>query len=271
MECEDSVESSLREEKDGVGRVRKREAALRRSPRTHLKQGRLAEGEGDDDVLRKEREREREGKGEGDSCNESQKISVRKEGSKVGDGVKRKVIVADEGESKSEDKKRPSRQQKARKAIKYLDDSEEESEFVGKGKDGERGKKEQAVLTTGGTSGKALGLASPSKKAVSSQHRQTTPDREEYLVKQPGLTFDKEKSASPVKPARQMKDGSSTGVSIPSSPVAKLTRKAVSSPAKLDSKSSPKPVTPVSKPVSKSAKPASTASATTPSKPPLAV
>ena len=284
MECEDSVESSLREKKSEVGRMRKREGAVRRSPRAHLKRGRQAEGE-EDDVSQKEREKERvrekekegekqkeregekerkgEGKGEGGSYKDSQKSCTEKDGPKVGDGVKRKILATGEDESRSEYTIKPARHQKARKAIKYLDDSEDESEFVERGKDGERGKKEQAILTTSATSGRSLGLASPSKKAVSSQHRQTTPDREEYLVKQPGLTFDKEKSASPIKPAR--KDGSSTGVNIPSSPVAKLTRKAVSSPAKLDSKSSPKPVAPVSKPVSKSVKPASTAGATTPS------
>ena len=263
-ECDEHMQSSLREEKDGVGRVRKREGAVRRSPRAHMKRGRQAEAEGDDVRLKEsEREREKEGEGEGDSRNDSQKFSVEKEVLKVGERAKRKVLVAGEDESKSQKEIKPLRQQKARKAIKYLDDSEEESECAGG--EGGRGKKEQAILTISGTSGKALGLASPHKKAASSPRRQTTPDRDEYLVKQPGLTFDKEKSASPIKPVKKSKDGSSAGVHAPSSPVVKLAQKSISSPAKLVSKPSTKPVTPVSKPASKSVKPVSTPSSTTPS------
>lgn len=145
-------------------------------------------------------------------------------------------------------KRQKKMKSKAVKAIKYLGDSEEE-EVV---------EKDQALLTASGTSGKALGLASPSKKPAASPLKQTTPEREGYLVKQSGLTFDKEKSASPVKKRKESSQGGVT--TTHSSPA---TKKPVSSPVKPVSRHPPKPVTPASKPVSSLAKPK-----TTPSGPP---
>lgn len=152
-----------------------------------------------------------------------------------------KVSQAGDGENIKKQKQK----RKATKAIKYLGDSEEEVEV----------EREQAVLTESGTAGKALSLASPSKRAAASPHKQTTPEREDYLVKQSGLTFDKEKSASPVKKRKEARQGGVT--TTQSSP---LSKKSVSSPAKLVSKPPTKPVTPASKPV----RPVST----TPSGPP---
>ena len=163
------------------------------------------------------------------------------EGEVEGEGGPRaKKNVREHLTGDSENSKRPKQKMKANKTIKYLGDSEEE--------------REQAVLTGSGTSGKALGLASPSKKAAASPHKQMTPEREDYLVKQSGLTFDKEKSASPVK---KRKEDPQCGVSTTSSP---LSKKSLSSPAKPVSKPATKPATPASKPV----KPVST----TPSAPP---
>ena len=176
---------------------------------------------------RLKRERQVEGEAEGEVGPRAKK-NVREHLEKVpltGDG---------------ENSKRPKQKMKANKAIKYLGDSEEE--------------REQAVLTGSGMSGKALGLASPSKRAAASPRKQMTPEREDYLVKQSGLTFDKEKSASPVKKRKEDPQG---GVSTTSSP---LSKKSLSSPAKPVSKPATKPVTPASKPV----KPVST----TPSAPP---
>ena len=217
----ESVDSPVFEKEGRVGRGTKKEVSVRSSPRAHLKRGRQVESS--------------EGGKEGETCPE-------------GKGSEKSQIVS---------KKEPSKP-KARKAIKYLDDSEEETEFTG------GSKKEQAVLTASGTSGKSLSLASPSKKAAASPCKQKTPEREGYLVKQAGLTFDKEKSASPVKTPRKMADISRTGLTTP---VVKL--KPVSSPVKLVSKSSPKPVTPASKVVSSSVKPVSTPGTTPSAQPKL--
>lgn len=132
--------------------------------------------------------------------------------------------------AKKEDGKNSKRQKKASKSIKYLGGDSDEEELV---------EREQAVLTAGGKSGKALGLASPSKRAAASR-KQTTPDREDFLVKQSGLTFDKEKSASPVK---KKKDGPQGGVSTTQS---LPPTKPVSSPAKPVTKPPTKPLTPAS-------------------------
>ena len=156
-----------------------------------------------------------------------------------------------EGEESRESKR--LRQPKARKAIKYLDDSEEE-ETAKTGGGG--GRKEQTVLTTTSTAAnKSLVIVSPVKR--SSPRRPRTPEREGCLVKQPGLAFDKEKSASPIKTPRKQVSSNQGRKPVPS-PV-----ESASSPAKLVSNppSQAKSLTPVSHP--KPAKPVSTP-ATTP-------
>ena len=223
----------FREKGEKVDRVKEGAALIRQSPRGHLKRGRKGESE-------------REKEGERDAQENKKSVT---------EGNDEKSMKEEGGKDEVQKVKRSK--PRARKVIKYLDDSDEEgSVAVG-------GKKEQTILTAGGTtSGKGLGLASPSKKPAASPRKQSSPDREGYLVKQPGLTFDKEKSASPVKTPRKTGDGLRSGAT--SSPAGKQTPKPVPSPAKPVTKAVSKPVTPVSTPKPVSKKPVSTPG-TTPS------
>ena len=132
------------------------------------------------------------------------------------------------------------------KSFKKCHDSGDESVGKGEGGGGDGKKREQAVLTTS-VSSSTLACISP-RKPGASPRRQGTPEREDYLVKQPGLTFDKDKSASPVKtPKKKIEDTRHENVVVPT-----LTKQ-VSTPVKPVSKTSPvkqvsTPVQPVSRP-----------------------
>ena len=229
---EEATDSPVfREKREKVERVKEGAALVRQSPRGHLKRGRKGESE-----------REKEGERDAQESKKS-----------VTEGIAEKSMKEEGGKKEVQKVKRSK--PRARKVIKYLDDSDEEDSVeVG-------GKKEQTILTAGGTTS-GLGLASPSKKPAASPRKQSSPDREGYLVKQPGLTFDKEKSASPVKTPRKTGDGLRSGAT--NSPAGKQTPKRVSSPVKPVSKPVSKPVTPASTPKPVSKKPISTPG-TTPS------
>ena len=203
-----------------VGRV-----GIRSSPRSHLKRGR------EDGTPAKE------GKREG----VTKTLLVESNQSKVQEPVK---TPDRERESKH------SRQPKARKVIKYLD-GESEDDSVKKEGRGE-GSKEQTVLSA--TVESSLGCVSPRKRASPQKQQHQSPMREGCLVKQPGLTFDKELSASPVKKPPQQR-GKDSGqrekpASSPVKPVSKLTQP-VSSPVKPVSKLAQ----PISTPVKQDSKP----------------
>ena len=160
---------------------------VRRSPRKHSKRGR-------------EGETEREGvRGTISECKCSEDESKTKKMKKTADK---------EPNLKKDSKVKTLKPSKARKAIKYLDDSEEDDE-----KDDEKdcarservGKKEQTVLV----SSEASNLTCVSPRKTPQKKVQETPLEEEgYLVKLPGLTFDKDKSASPVKTPRKLREAS---------------------------------------------------------------
>ena len=156
---------------------------VRRSPRKHLKRG-------------KGGETEREGvRGTISECKCSEDESKTKKMKKTADK---------EPNLKKDSKVKTLKPSKVRKAIKYLDDSEEDDE-----KDCARservGKKEQTVLVSSEASN--LTCVSP-RKTPQKKVQETPPEEEGYLVKLPGLTFDKDKSASPVKTPRKLREAS---------------------------------------------------------------
>lgn len=227
----ESVDSPVgrRKGKRGIGRVGA--VGIRSSPRSNVKRGKQGETHTREEKVKEKGDMEREDDG-------------------------KSVIVADNNEEERENKmtKHP-RQPKARKVIKYIDDDDDDGSLVketGSSKKEAGNNKEQTILTATVTS--SLSCVSPSKKA--SPLKPHTPEREGCLVKQPGLTFDKELSVSPVKNSRQQQEGGrmndrltnkatspvSKPVSSPVKPVSSLT-KSVSTPRNL---SSTKPVTPVS-------------------------
>ena len=190
---------------------------VRRSPRKHSKRGR-------------EGETEREGvRGTISECKCSEDESKTKKMKKTAD--KEPNLKKDCGV-------KTLKQLKARKAIKYLDDSEKDDE-----KDCARservGKKEQTVLVSSEASN--LTCVSP-RKTPQKKVQETPPEEEGYLVKLPGLTFDKDKSASPVKTPRKLREAS---------PVKTLRKLREASPAKKqrEETSTKTPVKPVSTPV----------------------
>ena len=128
----ESADSPVFEKEGRVGRGIKKEVSVRSSPRAHLKRGRQVESS--------------EGGKEGETCPE-------------GKGSEKSQIVGGSNARDGEGAKKEPSKPKARKAIKYVDDSEEETEFTG------GCKKEQAVLTASGTSGKALSLASAEQES----------------------------------------------------------------------------------------------------------
>ena len=226
----ESVGSPRGHEKGRRGVREVERVGIRSSPRSHLKRGR------EDGTPTKE------GKREG----VTKTLLVDGNQSKVQEPVK---TPDRERESKR------SRQPKARKVIKYLD-GESEDDSVKKEGRGE-GSKEQTILSA--TVESSLGCVSPRKRASPRKQQHQSPMREGCLVKQPGLTFDKELSASPVKkPPQQGPSGKDNGqrekpASSPIKPVSKLAQP-VSSPVKPDLKSvstprqlpTSKPVTPAS-------------------------
>ena len=228
------VDSPVSRKKGKRGAERLGAVGTRSSPRSHAKRGKQGEAHTKDD-----------------------------EKTKKGDGKDEKpdVVIDKTGEEKATKTTKHSRQPKARKVIKYLDDDEEESETGGNSIKGTKAIKEQTVLTATVTA--SLSCASPNKKKspskMASPSKQRTPEREGCLVKQPGLTFDKELSASPVKKSKQqqqqrsrMNDRVTHKTTSPVKPVSSPV-KPVSSPVKLISS----PVKPVSKPVSSPSKPVS--------------
>lgn len=187
----------------GVG---KKGGDVRRSPRAHLKRGRGEERVG------------KEGEGRGGE----------------GRGEKKAKLAAEEEMAEKRQKEGGAREKeegkvrrpkaKTQKAIHYLDDSEEE----GEGEVGRKGERKEQTVLTAATSGKGLGLISPSKKSASPWKQQLSEEKEEegYLIKQTGLSFDKEKSASPVKtPKKQAGTPAGTPVKQPEKPVSKPTPK----------------------------------------------
>ena len=272
------TEGESEEERDG-GRGKEREGGLRRSPRKNLK-------------------RERPKENETERAKESEENSKLVCGEKTRKCAQKTKKAKSEATEKAEDQKPRERVMRtkpstARKAIKYLDESEDEdteksretsnpakaakkqpedkeagvekkgggrrvekmapkpneSKDEPAGKGGREGKKkEQAVFMSGGSS--TLACVSPQKTGASPR-KQQTPDREGYLVKQPGLTFDKDKSASPVKTpkktsteTRREPAGVQTPVkqvSTPTKPVSKSPAERVSTPVKPVSKPQPLP------------------------------
>ena len=190
---------------------KEKQTSVRHSPRNLLKRERTKESE---------REEEKEIQKFAYDCGKKNNQQMNKAGKS---DITTKAIKR-EGSLNAKIKRfKPST---TRKAIEYLDESEGEEREEKKMKiTAEDKKKEQSLLKVSGAES-ALSCVSPQKVKSSPRKRQMTPEAGDgYLVKQPGLTFDKDKSASPVKTPRKMSGetvssvGSKTPVKQVSTPV----------------------------------------------------
>ena len=192
-------------------RGKEREGEVRRSPRKNLKRGRQQTEEEKEDLRRSSKI----SKSDCSVCGKKNCKCVGETQKAKSDTTKERI----EEDLKPKERVMRTKPSKARKAIKYVDESEEEDgDKTGGGGEGNR--KEQAVLMSGGSSS-SMTYVSP-RKPGASPRQQTTPEREGYLVKQPGLTFDKDKSASPVKTPRKITErtqSAGVGVQTPTKPV----------------------------------------------------